>query len=174
MRGINVGGQKKIKMAELRTVYEGLGFRQVQSYIQSGNLVFTSQHSIAELEDQIRKAIFNHWGFEVSVMVRQSEQWLNYQAANPFTGADVDTKRLFLTLLSETPKPELVEKLNTFEFPNEYFQVIGDAIYLHCPNGYGRTKLDNNFFERQLGLSATTRNWRTVGKLAELLTATTP
>ncbi len=169
LRGINVCGQKKIKMAELRPAYTDAGFEQVRSYVQSGNVLFDTQSTpSAKLEAAIAELIAERWGYEVEVLVRTPQQLSRVIAGNPFVGQQgVDPKQLYVTFLAAKPKAKLVKALlppNT----DDAFVVAGQLVYVWCPGGYGRTKLTNKFFERKLQLAATTRNWRTINQLSEL------
>lgn len=168
LRGINVSGQKKIKMAELRSHLVNWGFSQVQTYIQSGNLVFTDtendRHRIAE---RIRNGILEVYGFDVPVMILVPEELEEVLAHNPFL-PEYEPKRLYVTFLSAEPPPLLVEQLTLVDYSPEAFILQGKHIYFFSPAGYGRAKMNNNFFEKKLKVNATTRNWRTVNKLNEM------
>lgn len=170
LRGINVSGKKKILMADLKALYEALGFTNVKTYIQSGNVLFEtkkkdSDHTIAQ---SIATAIIEKYNFEVPVMVRTAAYFSETIATNPFLKQeDINTKKLYVTFLAELPSAEHLEKLKGFnDLPNQ-FEVIGKNVFLCCEK-YGKTKLSNNFFERKLKVTATTRNWRTVNKLYEM------
>ena len=167
LRGVNVSGQKKIIMTELIELLESLGFTSVQTYIQSGNVIFQSNGK--ELAATITKAIFDRFAFEVPTQVLSSESMQIIAELNPFSNnLEIDKKSLYYTFLEEEPKKILVEALQKLDFPSEQFVIEGKVVFLHCPNGYGRAKLNNNFLERKLKVSATTRNHKTVTKLVEL------
>lgn len=167
MRGINVSGQKLIKMVELKTLYEGLNFVDVKTYIQSGNVVFKAQEpKTKNLENLIQKNIQECFGFDVPVMVLSKEQWEVVQQNNPFiTDRKVHENRLYVTFLSDEPSYKALEKTQQSEHGVDEYIVSGKVIYLFCPDGYGNTKLSNTFFENKLKLTATTRNWNTINKL---------
>ena len=167
LRGINVSGQKKIKMADLKVLYENLGLANVITYIQSGNVIFESGNSADDLIKQIETAIQKEYGFDVSIQVIALEDLIRIASENPFLPAD-DISKLHLTLLETKPDENLVKNIVSDPKSDDEFKVIGKAIYLKCPNGYGRTKLTNTFFESKLKIKATTRNWKTVLKLVEL------
>ncbi len=171
LRGINVSGQKKIKMQDLRALYEGLGFKEVDSYIQSGNVVFNTKKSKAStLEKKIALAISKAYGFEVPVMVLEKEEWSYLQQHNPFQEKQSEfPKALHCTILEKAPSQEGLDRLADYSFLPDEFVVDGRYIYVFCPNGYGRTKITNNFFESKLKLRATTRNWRSVNTIGEML-----
>lgn len=170
LRGINVSGQKKIKMADLRALYEGLGFKKVTSYIQSGNVVFETRSTKANaIEQKIAKAIADSYGFEVPILVVQWQHIDYIIHHNPFVNqSDADPTKLLVALLKDKPKPELVEKTNEYSFSPDEFVIDDRYVFIHCPNGFGRSKINNNFFEHKLQVKATTRNWRTLNKLWEM------
>ncbi|WP_455204835.1 DUF1697 domain-containing protein [Kaarinaea lacus] len=173
LRGINVSGQKKIKMAELKTLYESAGFSKVTTYIQSGNVVFSSSSTnTSEIKKSIKDQIKTKLGYSVAVILRNANEFRKIINNNPFIGADqIDTSKLHITFLSDKPRKEKIEALEPTGGTSDQFQTMGKEIYLYCPNGYARTKLSNNFFEKKLALIATTRNWNTINKLQEIATA---
>jgi len=167
LRGINVSGQKMIKMADLKTIYEELGFKKVQTYIQSGNVVFKTQETSATtLEKLISNKILNHYGFEVPNLILTPKDMKEALRNNPFQ----QYEKMYFTFLNEIPKSENIEKLSVFNFVDEHFEIIGKVVYFYCPNGYGNAKMNNNFFENKLKVAATTRNLNTVKKLLEMTT----
>ncbi len=171
LRGINVSGSKIIRMADLKALYELLGFKDVTTYIQSGNVVFRSgQKSPSAVAATISKAIQKKFGFEVTVIVREPAELQNIVRKNPFAGRrGVDEIRLYVTFLEEKPSPALVKALGSLTAKSkDEFQVAGKEVYLHCPTGYGKTLLSNTFFEKYLEVAATTRNWNTVNVLSEM------
>ncbi|MGZ5243097.1 MAG: DUF1697 domain-containing protein [Bacteroidia bacterium] len=171
LRGVNVSGHKRIAMEDLRALYEDLGFKNIATYIQSGNVVFeTEETDPQEIARLIEAKIAEVYGFNVPVIIRTAEEIQAVLADNPFLREMyIEEDRLHVTFLSEEPKPELAEKMSDQKFQPERFIVQHKEVYLYCPNGYGNTKLNNNYFEGKLKVSATTRNWRTINKLAEML-----
>lgn len=170
LRGINVSGQKKIKMADLKLLYESLGLKNIVSYIQSGNVIFQSKSGKREkLEQSIQKAIFETFGFEVPVFVLEADKLITLSNANPFKDLAVEEKYLHLTLLHSAPEPEKIHAVSEMKFEGENFQLTKDVVYLYLPNGYGRCKLNNNFLESKLKVRATTRNLKTINHLLELV-----
>ncbi len=168
LRGINVSGQKKIRMIELRSLYEALGLSNVQSYLQSGNVVFDSDiQDTAKLAGIIEKQIELSFGYAVSVFMREPADFQRIIENNPFlTARSEDPTKLYVTFLRERPSE------GTLEPPaNETGQfMMGEReIFVFVPDGYGRTKLSNNFFERKLKITATTRNWKTVNALYQMV-----
>jgi uncharacterized protein (DUF1697 family) len=170
LRGINVSGKNSIKMDALVSSFKGFGFENVKSYIQSGNLIF---HSKVKNSEEIRLMIENmieiKFSLDVSVIIRTKADIEQVIKNNPFLKDKiVEIDRLYVTFLSETPDNNIINKLNLSKNEGEEFQIIDKEVYLYCPNGYGRTKLNNNIFESKLKVKATTRNWNTVNKLMEI------
>jgi len=169
LRGINVSGQKKIKMADLRNALGKAGLEDVQTYIQSGNIIFKDIEKDKEgLLNKIKNKIYETFTFDVPVQVFTAEEIQKIYNSNPFLKkGNVDIKTLHVTLLEGSPETEHIASLQSVESNEDEYRIAGHTIYLHCPNGYGRTKLTNTFFEKKLKTSATTRNWKTIEKLAE-------
>ena len=169
LRGVNLGARNKVSMADLRTLIESLGAEDVQTYVQSGNVVFKSRvRSAAKLAGDIEQRIGRELGLEISVMLRTSKQLGEIVTGNPFEASEADGTKLHVTFLAEAPKASLTRALEPEAFEPDEFQINGREVFLHTPMGYGRSKLSNAYFEKQLGVAGTTRNWNTVTKLAEL------
>lgn len=169
LRGINVSGQKKIKMADLKAMYINLGFEDVLTYIQSGNVIFkTKKTALEKLEKTIKEGIQKTFGFEVPTLVISRAELSTLAEANPYKDREVEHKFLYLTLLLHPPAKEKIQTIEAMEFPGEEFKITERVVYLCVPNGYGRTKLNNNFFESKLKTQATTRNLKSINKLLEL------
>lgn len=171
LRGINVSGQKMIKMADLKVMFESIGLGAVRTYIQSGNVLFEDDaFSLEELVDKIYTALLDRFGFEVDVQVFSASIWNQIIVNNPFlVQENLDEAKLYVTLLASQPLPENKEKLSNFSFEQETYQLIDRAVYLYVPKGYGNAKLSNNFLENKLKVSATTRNWKTMLTLRDML-----
>ncbi len=171
LRGINVLGKKTIRMEDLAKLYETLGFKNVRTYVQSGNVLFDSpERDSSKLSALIATGIKKKFGYDVVVLITTGKELSEVIARNPFAkDPRIDKSKLHVTLLSELPKPALLKELQPFPGETDQFKVVGKAVYIHCPNGYGRTKYHNNFFEKVLKTSATTRNWNTVNKLLALV-----
>ena len=170
LRGINVSGKNLIKMAPLAEVLTGAGLMNVRTYIQSGNIVFESEASDdADTGLIIAENIRKEFGFIVPVRVLKQSELKRIRDDNPFIRLHgLPGDKLHLTLLSGIPDHALVQKIAETEYlPDEYI-ISGNAIYLNCPDGYGRTKLTNTFFENKLKVTATTRNWATIVKLCSM------
>jgi uncharacterized protein (DUF1697 family) len=171
LRGINVGGSKKIPMADLRALLESLGHDGVRTYLQSGQAVFASDHGDEEsLAAELTRAIEKQYGFPVDVIVRDHSYLKAVADACPFPAAELEAKQLHVTYFS-TPVDEarFAEVDRDAHLPEEFR--LGDrALYLYAPDGLGRSKLADVLSRPRLtkGLIATTRNWNTVLKLVEL------
>ena len=167
LRGVNLGSRNRIAMADLRALVGEVG-EDVQTYVQSGNVVFRSKAKAAALAKAIEKSIKDALGLDVTVLLRTRRRLTDVMRRNPFDTAGVDPTKLHVTFLAETPSRDRVRSLSAQRFEPDEFDVVRREVYLLCPKGYGRSKLSNMFFERQLAVAGTTRNWRTVTKLAEL------
>jgi uncharacterized protein (DUF1697 family) len=169
LRGINLGSRNKVAMPALRAVLEdSLGYEDVVTYIQSGNVVFATGDKVAGLPGQISGAIKKEFGLDIAVFVRTKQQLKKVVDGNPFVKAGKDAGALHVVFLDAKPKADRVKALTDGEWGADEIAVQGREAYLHCPNGYGRTKLGNAFVEKQLGVAGTTRNWRTTLKLLNL------
>ena len=171
LRGINVSGQKKIKMLDLKSLYESLGFQNVVTYIQSGNVIFeTSDKNKSNVKMLIEDAIVKKYKFHVPVEIRTKREIESIIKNNPFGTVDLvkDGTKVLVTFLSSIPdKVKVTEVLSKVVTP-EKLVIKGQDVYLYCPNGYGVSKLSNSFIEKKLEVEATTRNWKSVHKLYEL------
>ena len=169
LRGINVGARNKIKMTDLDALCVGLGHTAVVTYIQSGNVVFKSRSkSAAALASSIEARITRDLGLDVRVLVRTHAELAKVVRVNPFLKSGADPARLHVTFLDAAPDAALTRAVGEYDAGVDEFRVIGREVFLHCPDGYGNTKINNGFFEKRLKAIATTRNWNTVNKLAEL------
>jgi uncharacterized protein (DUF1697 family) len=171
LRGINIGSRRRVSMSDLRAAFEALGADEVQTYVQSGNVVFRSADAAGKLVGRVERKIHAEFGADVAVIVRTQAEMARVLKANPFLQEGSDTTALHVTFLAEKPDPAKVRGLTAPTAAADEFAVIGREVYLHCPDGYGRTKLNNAFFEKKLGVAATTRNWKTVTALADLARA---
>jgi uncharacterized protein (DUF1697 family) len=170
LRGINVSGSKIIKMEALRASFEALGFSNVRTYVQSGNVVFAAkERTAAPLGAKIAARIKRDFGFDVPTLVLGAESLARVVDQNPFVGRKgVDPTKLHVTFLAEAPAAAGLQKMQAVMSGRDEFQCRGTSIYLVCPDGYGNSKLNNNAFERALRVGATTRNWKTVTTLAAM------
>ncbi len=168
-RGINVGGKNVLPMRELVSLLEQRGCVDIRTYIQSGNVVFQSSESKSEsLSRRIASTIARECGFDPAVMILSEKELAVAVSGNPFRKAEADPKSLHLYFLASKPKRSDVSKLNELKSENESFAVKDAVLYLHTPDGFGKSKLAGNV-ERLLGVAATARNWRTVTKMCELV-----
>jgi uncharacterized protein (DUF1697 family) len=170
LRGINVSGHKIIKMESLRVAFVSLGFEDVRTYIQSGNIVFKAAlKRRADLAEIIANKISDGFGFSVPVLVRTKEELADVLKANPLLKrAGIDESNLHVTFLAEAVPKAADETLKPLAGKSESFAVCGQEIYLHCPEGYGNAKLSNTEIEKKLSVPATTRNWKTVNVLVTM------
>jgi uncharacterized protein (DUF1697 family) len=170
LRGLNVGPKNRIKMSELESLLQNLGFSGLKSYLQSGNLVFCSEaDDRVNIATQIEKAITKGSGLKVAVLVKEQTEMLRIIGVNPFFKiAGIKEEFLYVIFLFEKPEERKIKLLETSSDPRDSFRLAGSEVYLYCPGGYRNTKFSNTFFERKLGVSATTRNWRTVNVLANI------
>lgn len=170
LRGINIGPYKRMKMDKLKASCEALGFKQVQTYIQSGNVVFKAgKQSSASLSKKLEERIVRDFGFSAPVITRGANEMGRIIRDNPLLKkVKIDINKLHVTFLSDVPASEALKKLDGLPQQPDCFCCLKKEIYLHCPNGYGQTKLTNNLFEKQLSVGATTRNWKTVNTLCEM------
>ena len=160
-----------IKMDQLKKLYLDLQFTGIQTYIQSGNVIFsTGIKDNKLLENQISSAIKTQFGFEVPVLVLPKEKLQEILNNNPFLIKDpnLSISELYVTFLQEAPMLDATEKMMALDFSPEKIAIINQVIYLFLPKGYGNTKLNNNFFEARLKTPATTRNWKTLLALASM------
>jgi uncharacterized protein (DUF1697 family) len=172
LRGINVGGKSKLPMSDLRDIFADAGCREVRTYIQSGNVIFQADRGvIASLPDAISAAIAARFGYRVPVVTRTMEQMDNVIRHNPFIAKGVPEDELHVLFLADQPSADQIDSLDPDRSPPDTFVVHGQEAYLRLPNGAGRTKLTNDYFERKLGTASTGRNWRTVTKLRALMEA---
>jgi uncharacterized protein (DUF1697 family) len=167
LRGINVGGHKKIKMDRLRASFEALGFEQVQTYIQSGNVVFKAgKLSTSGLSKKIEEQILKDFGFSVAVISRTSDEMSKVIADNPFLKEHgIDLEKLHVTFLSAAPAEAALKKLAELTVAPDRFHSLGKEIYFHLPNGVSQSVLMKSPVDRVLAVVPTTRNWRTVNQL---------
>lgn len=170
LRGINVSGHNLIKMDALRKLYENLGFQNVTTYVQSGNVVFIGDDiDVYELDQRISQQIEKDFGYEVPVIVLIQSKLKQIIDNNPFLkGQNVDIAFLHVTFLSSKPDHYDHKIIEDKKQDEEEISFSDNAVYLYCPNGYGRTKLNNNFLEAKLKVGATTRNWKTTTELLRI------
>lgn len=171
LRGINVSGQKKINMPDLKALYESLKLSNVITYIQSGNVIFESDNKDkVNIQKLIESKIKSSYDFSVPVSIRTDKEIERTIKNNPFKNFNLETKgtKVLFTFLNMKPKKENISKLLEKVKSPKKMVIKDDVVYLLCPKGYGKSKLSNTYIEKQLNLVATTRNWKSVEKLYEL------
>ena len=171
IRGINLGGKNMLPMKELVAILEGLGARNIKTYIQSGNAVFTSREkNPSRLARTIGTEIKQRRGFEPKILLLELKDLEHAMQQNPFPEAEANPPALHLSFLVSAPTKPNLQALEGLKKASERFQLRGSVFYLHAPEGVGRSKLAANA-EKLLGVSMTDRNWRTVCTLCEMAKA---
>ena len=171
LRAVNVGG-RKLPMADFRKQVAALGWENVATYIQSGNLVFDATCSPAEAEAAIEGLIRTHHGYEAPAVVRTRAQWAHYPGSNPFPDVARETPGYLLMLLSkQPPRADAAEVIQARATAGERVKQAGDALWIHFPNGSGTSKLTPALLDKAIGSTATSRNYRTVCTLLDMLNA---
>jgi uncharacterized protein (DUF1697 family) len=168
LRGINVGGKNSLPMKDLERIFANAGCKDVRTYIQSGNVIFQSR-SASGISEKITAAIEKRFGFRIPVILRTSEQLRQTIRDNPFLGVGIDTRWLHVYFLAGPPNAGGIASLDPARSAPDVFHVRGQEIYLHLPNGMGRSKLTNAYFDSKLSTTCTARNWATVLKLSEMM-----
>ncbi|TBL73346.1 DUF1697 domain-containing protein [Paenibacillus thalictri] len=173
LRGINVGGNNKIKMAELRHTLTALGLSRVQTYIQSGNVLFDAEEPEETLQSRIEQAIKADFGIELKVVLRKAEELRQVAANCPFSAAEVQEAAascrgecLHVAFLTGIPAQEGIDKVDSYKSASDDYRIIGREVYLLFRSSILDSKLANNL--HKLGVSATVRNWKTLSKLVSM------
>jgi len=171
LRGINVGGRNKIKMADLRDLLNQAGFENVQTYIQSGNVILEAKKwNEDEISARVKAVIANHYGYDIAVMALSVSDFQDVIKNNPFPNVpESEYKALVVTLLSDLPNLDNLPFLHERKQESEQMEIIHKAFYLYCPNGYRNTKMSNAMLEKKLEVRATTRNWRSMLKILDMV-----
>jgi uncharacterized protein (DUF1697 family) len=169
LRGINVGGNRMVPMAKLRELCADLGWQDVQTHIQSGNLVFTAAGGARALEAAIEKAVEKHFGFHVDIAVRSAKQWAECMRTNPFRDAIADEPaRVLMGVAKAKVLPTAVAQLQERAGRRERVAVAGNVLWFHFADGVGRSKMTPAVIDRAAGSPVTARNWNTVLRLGEM------
>ena len=172
LRGVNVGGKHILPMKDLVALAADCKCREVRTYIQSGNLIFAAPGDVARsFPQKLAKKIQERFGFASPVIVRTPDELAQIVRDNPFLKAGKPEKELHVHFLAELPTAEAIKSLDPDRSPPDAFRVVGRNVYLHTPNGMGRTKLTSTYLDSRLGTVGTARNWATVKKLLELATS---
>ena len=171
LRGINMTGHNLIRMKELTLMFREAGFSNAETYIQSGNIVFScsNEAKTGDISSKIRTSIRENFNLEISVITRTMEELKEVIKINPFLDEPLfDASKMAVIFLEEEPSETQILRVIDIEYPPDKFIITGKEIFIFCPNGFGKTKLYTNFFEIKMGVTGTARNWRTVTKLFEM------
>jgi uncharacterized protein (DUF1697 family) len=163
-------GHNTIKMTRLTDLFRQFGYSDAETYIQSGNIVFTCQiGNTDDISSGIRKAILSEFNLNIAVITRTSDEMQKIISASPFLDEPgFDPSKMAVLFLEHEPSEAQVMQVAGIEYPPDKFHINGSEIYIYCPNGFGKTKLYTNFFEAKMKVTGTARNWRTVNKLLEM------
>ncbi len=172
LRGVNVGGHRKLPMKRAVALFEDHGCTDVTHYIQSGNIALSATAAAAKrVPALVAGSIADVEGFDVPVTLRSERELAAVARAHPFAGADVDPKMLHVAFLGTRPKPRAIVNIDPERSPGDLFEVRGREVFVYYARGAGKTKLTNDYLEKQLGVVSTMRNWRTVGRLMSMVTS---
>jgi uncharacterized protein (DUF1697 family) len=158
-------GHNSIKMTDLASLYINLGLRDAETYIQSGNVFFseTGEIPVSALSVSIEQAILERFNYIIPVMIRTNQELSDLFSSNPFLGeTDFDPSKMAVLFLHDKPSESQIQKVANIDYPPDKFRIIGREVFLYCPNGFGRTKIYTNFFEKKMGVVGTARNWKTI------------
>jgi len=167
LRGVNVSGKNIIKMAVLKTILIESGFKNVTTYIQSGNVVLSSDLEKDVVATKVQQLINDHFQLQIAVFCLDLKEIEVALKHNPFT-ENIEPNKLFFTFLNKEPAVDLLADLEKIDFATDQFKVIDKVLYFYLPNGMSNSKLNNNFFEKKLKVTATGRNLNTINKLIDL------
>jgi len=168
LRGVNMTGHNSIKMTDLSELFLKIGLKDAETYIQSGNVVFSEIGEIlpSDLTSSIEQAILNRFNYAIPVMIRSRKELADLFTSNPFLEEPgFDPSKMAVIFLHDEPSDNQLRKVEDVDYPPDKFEIIGREIYTYCPNGFGKTKIYTNFFEKKMGVSGTARNWKTITTL---------
>ena len=166
-----MAGHNKIKMTDLADLYKELGFNDAETFIQSGNVIFTSSSgmSVLDISISLEETIRQKYNFNIPVIIRTTAEMQKLMQLNPFLAEDnFDPSKMAVIFLCEQPSEAQIQKVINIDYPPDKFKIIGSEIFIYCPNGFGRTKLYTNFFENKMKIKGTGRNWNTINKILEI------
>jgi len=169
LRGINVGGNNILPMKDLAKLFADAGCSNVRTYIQSGNVVFDAPGKAPKIAKAVSASIEKRFGYRAPIILRTSQQLRQTILDNPFLKAGVPEKMLYVYFLADQPQENAIAGLDPNRSVPDVFQVLGQEIFLHLPNGAGKSKLTNAYFDSKLSTICTARNWATVLKLAAMM-----
>jgi len=164
-------GHNSIKMTLLAALYRDLGYIDPETFIQSGNVIFSTrkESAVADMALAIETAIHNTFGYDVPVMIRTIPGLRNLITTNPYLSEiNFDPAKMAVIFLHDQPAESQIQKVEDVSYPPDKFKIIGNEIYTFCPNGFGRTKLYTNFFENKMKVTGTARNWKTITTLLDM------
>jgi uncharacterized protein (DUF1697 family) len=165
LRGVNMTGHNSIKMTDLSALFISLGLKDVKTFIQSGNVIFSDFNKIPEsdLSLTIERSILEKFNYKVPVMIRTNQELGDLFSSNPFLDeTNFDPAKMAVLFLHDEPSKSQIQKVANVDYPPDKFKIVGREIFLYCPNGFGKTKLYTNFFEKKMGVIGTGRNWKTI------------
>ena len=168
LRGVNVGGHRKITMKSLNILLQTMGFENIHTYIQSGNIILNSDKNAEIILKELESYLEKEYGFIVKVFLRTEEEW-NKMIKNNFLEIE-DKSKLFVAFLDQIPDNNKIKDLQEIKFETEMWNCQKDNLYFSTPTGIGKSKLNNNLIEKKLSVGATSRNWRTILKIQEIST----
>jgi uncharacterized protein (DUF1697 family) len=166
-----MAGHNQIKMDDLAILMKKTGFKDAETYIQSGNVIFSGPDNLTTIEiaSKIEEAINRTYGHTISAIVRTEKEMREAVSVNPFLSEkDFDPAKMAVLFLTEKPSADQITKVANVDYPPDKFQISGSEIFIYCPNGFGRTKLYTNFFENKMKVTGTARNWKTVNTILEI------
>ena len=170
LRGVNLAAHNRVKMDELRALYESLGLEDPRTYVQSGNVIFgTKERDMVRLARRIEKAIEQRFGFSTEVILRTTAELRDAVRRNPFAGrAGINPKSLLVTFLGNAPTPEARDNAMKIKADPEEIRIEGRELYMYFPNGLARPKVSWMAVVKALKTTGTGRNWNSVTKLLEM------
>jgi uncharacterized protein (DUF1697 family) len=171
LRGVNMTGHNSLKMNDLTSLFKDSGFTDAVTYIQSGNVIFSSDDTDSEylIASKIEKAILERFNYNIPVMIRTVEEMRNIMSVNPFLAEEnFEPSKMAVIFLNEEASIDQIKKVINIDYPPDKFKIDGREIFIFCPNGFGRTKLYTNFFEKKMGVTGTARNWKTITTILKL------
>jgi uncharacterized protein (DUF1697 family) len=163
-----MAGHNKIRMTDLEDMFKVSGFLDAETYIQSGNVIFSGDGELSDMEltAKIESEIRTRFGYSITALLRSLIDLEKIAAFNPFMARnDFDPAKSAVIFLNEKPSEEQLEKVKNVDYPPDKFQIIGKEIFIYCPHGFGKTKLYTNFFEKMMKVSGTARNWNSVNTI---------
>jgi uncharacterized protein (DUF1697 family) len=166
-----MAGHNKIKMTDLSSLFKEIGFKDAETYIQSGNVVFNDPGNMseAELTEKIEEAVRKRFKYNIPVINRNPEELRKILSLNPFTEEDnFNPEKLAVIFLYEKPSESQIEKVKGINYPPDKFIISGKEIYIYCPNGFGKSKIYTGFFENKMKATGTGRNWNTINALLKI------